>query len=138
MVNAVMATDIADKDLKTYRENRWELAFKDKAEKDIDPMDRDRKATIVFEYIIQASDVAHTMQHWATYQKFNGRLFEERYIAWLNGHLEKEPSLGWCENRKEWEMKGQAIVAKMKSDCDAKYAKQLALKMNEQLDAIEE
>ncbi|KAG7363704.1 adenylate/guanylate cyclase [Nitzschia inconspicua] len=174
MVNAVMATDIADKDLKAYRENRWELAFKDKAEKDIDPMDRDRKATIVFEYIIQASDVAHTMQHWATYQKFNGRLFEERYIAWLNGHLEKEPSLGWyggeiwffdnyiiplanklykCgvfgvsyheylnyakENRKEWEMKGQDIVAKMKADCDAKYAKQLALKMNEQLVVIEE
>ncbi|KAG7360245.1 adenylate/guanylate cyclase [Nitzschia inconspicua] len=171
MVNAVMATDIADKDLKAYRENRWELAFKDKAEKNLDSMDRDRKATIVFEYIIQASDVAHTMQHWATYQKFNCRLFEERYIAWLNGHMEKEPSLGWyggeiwffdnyiiplakklykCgvfgvsyheflnyanENRKEWEMKGEAIVAKMKSDCDAKYAKQLALKMNEQHDA---
>ena len=30
--------------------------------------DIDRKATIVIEHLIQASDVAHTMQHWQVYQ----------------------------------------------------------------------
>ena len=41
------------------------------------------------------SDIAHTMQHWMTYQEFNKRLFEERYLAYCNGHSEKDPSDGW-------------------------------------------
>eukprot|EP00934_Nitzschia_sp_Nitz4_P003961 Nitzschia sp. Nitz4//scaffold12_size214221//115151//118977//NITZ4_001505-RA/size214221-processed-gene-0.161-mRNA-1//-1//CDS//3329535035//3951//frame0 len=107
IVNAVMATDIADKELKQYREGRWAVAFptyeengpKDSSRQESpiesDQLDTMRKATIVFEYIIQASDVSHTMQHWYTYQKFNRRLFEERYLAWLNGHAPKDPSIGW-------------------------------------------
>jgi hypothetical protein len=56
----------------------------------------DRKATIVFEHIIQASDVSHCMQHWHTYQKFNTRLFEERYVAYLKGVSgENPPWIGW-------------------------------------------
>lgn len=35
------------------------------------------------------------LQHWDTYQRFNGRLFEERYKAYQGGHMEKDPSLGW-------------------------------------------
>jgi hypothetical protein len=31
--------------------------------------DINRKATIVIEHLIQASDVSHTMQHWHVYQK---------------------------------------------------------------------
>ena len=95
IVNAVMATDIADKELKTLRESRWDDAFSDTAHL-TSRKDNDRRATIIFEYIIQASDIAHTMQHWHTYQKFNARLFEERYLAWQNGHGgEKDPSQGW-------------------------------------------
>jgi len=95
VVNAVMATDIADKNLKSLREERWDAAFSDKESLPLDRKSINRKATIVFEYIIQAADISHTMQHWHTYQKFNARLFEERYVAWLSGHLPKEPSLGW-------------------------------------------
>lgn len=40
---------------------------------------RNMKATIVIEHIIQASDVAHTMQHWHIYTKWNERLFGEMY-----------------------------------------------------------
>ena len=62
IVNCVMATDIMDADLKKLRNQRWETAFsseeKDESEKD----QIDRKATIVIEHLIQASDVAHTMQ----------------------------------------------------------------------------
>eukprot|EP00934_Nitzschia_sp_Nitz4_P002739 Nitzschia sp. Nitz4//scaffold111_size72815//56756//60609//NITZ4_005798-RA/size72815-snap-gene-0.111-mRNA-1//-1//CDS//3329533204//2729//frame0 len=113
IVNTVIATDIADKKLKHYREGRWEMAFPKhgrRSEASADDGTRsdagsvsltstaedvNRKAAIVVEYIIQASDVAHTMQHWHTYQKFNRRLFEERYVAWLEGHAEKDPSVGW-------------------------------------------
>jgi len=58
-----MATDIVDKDLKALRNDRWDKAFKDKVEED-EEKDVNRKATIVIEHLIQASDVAHTMQHW--------------------------------------------------------------------------
>jgi len=49
----------------------------------------------VFEYIIQASDVAHTMQPWHVYQKWNKRLFDERYAAYLTGREPEDPSVGW-------------------------------------------
>jgi hypothetical protein len=36
------------------------------------------------------------MQHWHTYQKFNSRLFEERYIAYLKGVAgDNPPWVGW-------------------------------------------
>lgn len=96
IVNAVIATDIADKDLKLKRESRWDAAFTaDQEHKDPPRVESDRRATVIFEYIIQASDIAHCMQHWHTYQRFNARLFEERYLAWIDGHAEKEPSGGW-------------------------------------------
>jgi hypothetical protein len=96
IVNAVMATDIADKELQALRKNRWDAAFHGNDASLVTKLDMDRKATIVFEYIIQASDVSHCMQHWLTYQKFNSRLFEERYLAWMQGVAgENDPSVGW-------------------------------------------
>ena len=61
MVNAVIATDIADKELKQDRQKRWDAAFSEHAV-DSSTMDDDCRATITFEYIIQASDICHTMQ----------------------------------------------------------------------------
>lgn len=78
LVNAVMATDIVDKTLVEKRKERWELVFK--AEQTEEPaVLMNRRATVVIEHIIQASDIAHTMQHWHVYRKWNGRLFEEMY-----------------------------------------------------------
>ena len=75
-----MSTDIVDKDLKTLRNNRWEKAFNkgvssisDSLTNDLVDSDKesvDRKATIVIEHIIQASDISHTMQHWIIYRKW--------------------------------------------------------------------
>lgn len=98
VVNAVIATDIADKELKNKREARWDAAFLQNSEStgvSLSKHDMNRRATVIFEYIIQASDIAHCMQHWLTYQRFNRRLFEERYLAWITGHSPKEPSQGW-------------------------------------------
>jgi hypothetical protein len=91
VVNTVMATDIMDKDLKALRNGRWDKAFKDSSLPESPKDIVDRKATIVIEQyvcmnasfetsvvgicaqsfsasfyssLIQASDVAHTMQHW--------------------------------------------------------------------------
>jgi hypothetical protein len=65
-----MATDIVDKDLKNLHNDRWEKAFQAKVLPDEDALQEDvnRKATIVIEHLIQASDIAHTMQHWHIYR----------------------------------------------------------------------
>mmetsp|Transcript_27427 Transcript_27427/g.65843 ORF Transcript_27427/g.65843 Transcript_27427/m.65843 type:complete len:1348 (+) Transcript_27427:241-4284(+) len=113
VVNTVMATDIMDKDLKKLRDARWKRAFD--AGKVLDGLDEpehptsqiggssfdedrialNRKATIVIEHLIQASDVAHTMQHWHIYRKWNERLFMEMHKAYKAGRTDKDPSEFW-------------------------------------------
>lgn len=67
-VNAVIATDIFDPALKRKREERWSTAFPKDENSDLDRRSShrsgeiDRKAALVFETIITASDVAHMMQ----------------------------------------------------------------------------
>ncbi|KAL7572962.1 hypothetical protein ACA910_007464 [Epithemia clementina (nom. ined.)] len=95
VVNSVMATDIMDKDLIQQRNARWDLAFSEKSATDDPLITVQRKATIVIEHLIQASDVAHTMQHWHVYRKWNGRLFEELYKAYKKGRSEKNPADFW-------------------------------------------
>jgi hypothetical protein len=96
VVNSVMATDIMDKDLKALRDGRWGKAFQESPNSLEPACDTvNRKATIVIEHLIQASDIAHTMQHWHIYRKWNERLFEEMYKAYLNGRAEKDPSEFW-------------------------------------------
>jgi hypothetical protein len=99
IVNSVLATDIFDKELSALRKARWQKAFH--ADELVVPIKEsagdafNRKATIVIEHIIQASDVAHTMQHWHVYQKWNERLFRELYAAFREGRSDKDPSEGW-------------------------------------------
>lgn len=153
LVNIVLATDVMDKDLGTQRKQRWNKAFAKKGSTShtsltsLNEEDINRKATIVLEHLIQASDVAHTMQHWNVYLKWNERFFNECYAAYKAGRAEKDPSENWykgeigffdfyviplakklkdCgvfgvssaeylryaeQNRKEWEARGQDIVA---------------------------
>lgn len=115
-VNSVMATDISDKELKQLRNNRWDKAFKKQQNHtpsvSTDPPsqarirmnhrghdtirdDVNRKATIVIEHLIQASDVSHTMQHWHIYRKWNELLFIEMTMAYRNGRSEQDPADFW-------------------------------------------
>jgi hypothetical protein len=101
VVNSVMATDILDKDQQSIRKKRWDKAFMEPQDTSVrsvtGDVDLNRKATAVLEHIIQASDVAHTMQHWRIYCKWNERLFREKYFAWMNGRAESDSSIGWFE-----------------------------------------
>jgi len=100
VVNSVMATDIVDKELKNLRNARWERAFRETPNsEDLEDYESNinRKATIVIEHLIQASDVAHTMQHWHIYRKWNERFFMECYKAYQDGRAEKDPSENWYQ-----------------------------------------
>jgi hypothetical protein len=106
-VNVVLATDIFDKQLNDLRKNRWNKAFNIMTANGDDDgdhtghsghgieIDSNLRATIVIEHIIQASDVAHTMQHWHIYRKWNERLFEEMHEAYLCGRMAKNPADFW-------------------------------------------
>jgi hypothetical protein len=67
----VIATDIMDKDLKKLREERLDKAFCMTNMEEDKRTSINRKATITNEHLqlMQASDVAHTMQHWHIYRK---------------------------------------------------------------------
>lgn len=100
VVNAVCATDVIDKDLKKARNKRWEKAFStslsmSEIKSPTDKEQINRKSTIVIEHIMQASDIAHTMQHWHVYIKWNERLFAEMYKAFVEGRADKDPSVDW-------------------------------------------
>eukprot|EP00980_Cylindrotheca_fusiformis_P012654 scaffold3091_cov117-Cylindrotheca_fusiformis.AAC.6 len=99
VVNTVMATDIVDRELQALRKARWETAFSndDSATEPLaDKVEvEDRKATIVIEHLIQASDVSHTMQHWHIYKKWNERFFMECYSAYMEGRADSDPSTNW-------------------------------------------
>jgi len=118
-VNGVIATDIFDKDLKELRNSRWETAFHgEKQDSTEAKATMDRKATIVIEHIIQASDVAHTMQHFFVYCKWNERLFKEMYFGFLKGRLDKDPSAGWYSGEL-WFFDNYVIpLAKKLKDCN--------------------
>jgi hypothetical protein len=118
VVNAVMATDIFDKELLEFRNKRWDKAFHGGADDSSSEKETmDRKATIVIEHIIQAADVSHTMQHWHVYTKWNERLFAEMYTAYKNGKSDKDPSEGWY-NGEIWFFDNYVIpLAKKLADC---------------------
>eukprot|EP00980_Cylindrotheca_fusiformis_P000898 scaffold238_cov95-Cylindrotheca_fusiformis.AAC.4 len=99
VVNTVMATDIVDKELQALRKARWEDAFSNVNSAselpDADVVGEDRKATIVIEHLIQASDVSHTMQHWHIYKTWNEKFFMECYGAYKAGRADSDPSETW-------------------------------------------
>jgi hypothetical protein len=132
VVNSVMATDIMDKDLVTLRDSRWKKAFE--SERDIvsscgnvksdsvllDHISRDtinRKATIVIEHLLQASDVAHTMQHWHIYRKWNERLFREMHQAYQAGRAHNDPVEFWYQGEIDFFDFYIVPLAKKLSDC---------------------
>jgi hypothetical protein len=96
VVNTVMATDIMDQELKVMRNRQWDNAFRvDNVHNDI--MHTNQKATVVINHLIQASDVAHTMQHWHIYRKWNTRLYREMYLAYREGRSDRDPAEFWYQ-----------------------------------------
>jgi 3'5'-cyclic nucleotide phosphodiesterase len=95
VVNTVLATDIVDTELKELRNGRWAKAFYEATVSSEKENGVDRKATIVIEHLIQASDVAHTMQHWHVYRKWNERFFIECYRAYKAGRSNVDPAENW-------------------------------------------
>jgi hypothetical protein len=94
------------------------------------------------EPLIQASDVAHIMQHWLVYINYNEQLFKELYLAYKPGRGENgcngerwfydnyiiplaeklrqcgafgvssDTLLDYATNRKEWELNGGEHLVK--------------------------
>jgi hypothetical protein len=63
----------------------------------LDDITNDLQETIVMELMIQVSDVAHTMQHWHVYRKWNRLLFQEMCFAYRLGRLIVDPGAFWYQ-----------------------------------------
>ena len=91
---SVLATDMMASDSVW----RWHNGFGANMSDNVDATAfLDLKASIALEQIIQASDVAHTMQHWHVYCKWNEKLFLERYAAFHRGDSLEDPGQNWYE-----------------------------------------
>jgi len=99
VTDAVLATDIFDEDLKENRNARWQQVFGGTSvENPADPDNVDNlRVMVVLDHLIQASDVAHTMQHWHVFIKWNERLFQEMTVAYQKGRLAKDPASFWFD-----------------------------------------
>jgi hypothetical protein len=117
-ISCVIATDIFDEDLKAFREDRWNSVFASVSSTLTDEEAWHCKASITIEYIIQTSDVAHTMQHWHVYQKWNKRLVTEMYAAYKAGRADKNPLIEWFKGEL-WFVDNYVIpLAKKLRECE--------------------
>jgi hypothetical protein len=92
VVNFVMATDPLDKVAREARDGRWALAFNEQAAgATIGEVAKSRRCTLLGEHLMQAANIAHTMQHWHIYRKWSERFFEELYIAYQSGRGDANP-----------------------------------------------
>lgn len=97
LVNCVMATDLFDKQHNDRFESRWKVGFPDSTIPERVGASRNLQATLIVETMVRAADIAHTMQHWQVYRKWNVRLFEETYQAFVDGRSSKDPSENWFQ-----------------------------------------
>ena len=56
------------------------------------------RATTVLDLVMQVADIAHTMEHFHSFRRWNERLFEEMYQAYQQDRLDADPSEGWYNN----------------------------------------
>ncbi|CAB9500679.1 hydroxynicotinate 3-monooxygenase [Seminavis robusta] len=100
VTNLVIATDICSKEMRAFREARIQKAFSEEHNDSDIEENIQRRATIGVEYLIQASDVCHTMQPWNAYRQWNRRLYHEMYRAFKEGRSSKDPSEFWYQGEK--------------------------------------
>ncbi|KAG7350433.1 adenylate/guanylate cyclase [Nitzschia inconspicua] len=117
VTNIVMATDIMDNDLKKLRNYRWDVAFNETDTSKATQSEINRKATAVIEHLIQASDVAHTMQHWQLYRFWNSKYFKECYLAYKAGRAEINPADYWYKGELDFFDFYIIPLAKKLKDC---------------------
>jgi hypothetical protein len=120
VANAVMATDIKEPKLQAVRKKRWSSVFRSSSrDTEGDTETEDRKAKLVIEHVMQAANVAHTMQHWTIYIKWNERLYQEMYQAYKNGRADEDPSIYWYEDELRFFDNHVIPLAKKLKECGA-------------------
>lgn len=67
LVNCILATDLFDKPARDRFDSRWKVGFPDDTSRN-QASGPNLQATLIMESMIQAADIAHTMQHWQVYR----------------------------------------------------------------------
>lgn len=86
--------------------------------KDSTNVERKLRANAVLEQMMQAADIAHTMQSWETFIKWNSRLYAELHDAFINGRGD-DPSQSWYAGQIAFYDSCVLPLAKRLGDCGA-------------------
>lgn len=97
IVNCILATDIEDDKLVHFRKKRWDKAFVSGRMVE-SPENRNRRATIMLEMIMQSADMFHATQNWHLYAKWNERHFSEMYKIYQAKRLSQDPTIFWYKS----------------------------------------
>ncbi|KAG7361603.1 3'5'-cyclic nucleotide phosphodiesterase [Nitzschia inconspicua] len=117
LVNCCLSTyTTTDDEILSMRKSRWDRAFVD-GKKDFSHENRNRRATIVLELIMQSSDVFYATQNWHLYQKWSQRHFSEIYKAYQDGMLGRDPCIFWFKNELLFFDEQVIPITKQLNDC---------------------
>jgi len=121
VVNAMMATDASDHELKITREQRWRSAFSPNddpsAQGSVEGDDKICRASFVFELLSQAADACHTLQDWTIYEKWNRLQLKELSKAFSTGRIGSDPMDGWYESQLQFFDRHVIPLATRLRDC---------------------
>jgi len=99
LIKAILATDVADKELQSIRQSNWELAFARSDQPDTPSEElQSQQASAALEMIMQASDLSYAMQPWSIFVKWSSRLHQEALVAYKAGRYDQDPSASWFED----------------------------------------
>jgi 3'5'-cyclic nucleotide phosphodiesterase len=116
LVNCILGTNFSDEELLMFRKRRWARAFlHGRHENSVE--DRNRRATILVELIMQASDIFHATSTWQLYQKWNERQLMQAYKAFKTGRLMQNPTVFWYKSELLLFDEHVIPIAKQISEC---------------------
>lgn len=120
VLDLVLATDLEDDDQMKDRQERWRQAFCE-TERATDSTEDliALRSKVAMEYLVQASTISHTMQHWHVYFKWSSALLRDDIRNGNHGTPtgDKEASSAWYDEQLEF-FDSRVIPVARKLGCD--------------------
>jgi hypothetical protein len=116
LINCFLSTNTLDDELAAMKKERWDKAFVD-GKNDNTIENRNRRATIVIEMLMQSSDIFYATQNWHLYQKWNDRHFAEAYKSYQAGRVRQDPCIFWYKSELLFFDEYVIMVAKQMHEC---------------------
>lgn len=99
LVHAVLATDFLDSEHQENRSERWTKAYPKDGPPSSDAKMVELRASATLEILMEASELAHKMQHWQIYRLWSDKRYEESCAAYKAGRDSRNPVDSWYDDQ---------------------------------------